>query len=753
MPESGLIKQFDLREERIEILQRYAKLLRAWRYPKDKKDRQLVRKALNLAVDAHQDMRRKSGEPYLYHPLEVAHIVASEIGLGTTSIICALLHDVVEDTDYTLGDIEGLFGEEVTRIIDGLTKIKGIFDNSSESTQAENYKKMLLTLSDDARVILIKLADRLHNMRTLDAMSPAKQLKIASETSYLYAPLAHRMGLFSIKSELEDLAMKYMEPEIYQTIRQKLQESEEERNTFIEEFIYPIRKALSEQGMQVEIFGRTKSIYSIWQKMHKKEIPFEEVYDLFAIRIILDTSIDKEKTDCWRIYSILTDFYRPNLDRLRDWISFPKSNGYEALHTTLMSHTGKWVEVQIRTQRMDEIAEKGYAAHWKYKENGTETGLDEWLSRVRELLKGENDDDALDFLSDFKLNLFSDEFFVFTPKGEMKAVPSGSTVLDFAYHIHSEIGHTAIAAKVNLKLTPLSHVLRTGDQVEIITSRKQKPRAEWLKFVRTARAISYIKAAIKEDRRAYFDEGKEKLERLFGQLNLEPSKSLVYQLRKHTGHISLIEMYYDVAHDNIGLKEIKECFGNAERNNWLRIISRPFSRHKAPGRSLADELADKLKESHGELTIEGSRANSSFEVSLCCLPIPGDEIIGFLSPNEPTQLHRNNCPEAVKLMSRFGDRIVKTKWLGVVSDTFLSGIKIKSIDKPGLISDITNIITAQFNLNIRSFNLLSTGEVCEATIMFQVVGLPQLDEVIQHLRKIEGMQRVQRIGFILPETK
>lgn len=747
MPESGLHKQFDLREERIAILKRYALLLRAWRFPKDKKEQQLVRKALNLAVEAHKDMRRKSGEPYIYHPLEVAHIVASEIGLGTTSIICALLHDVVEDTDYTLADIEDLFGEKVAKIIDGLTKIKGIFDFTSESAQAENYKKMLLTLSDDVRVILIKLADRLHNMRTLDAMSPAKQLKIASETTYLYAPLAHRLGLFSIKSELEDLALKYMEPEIYRTVSQKLKESEEERNAFIEEFIHPIRRALTDQGIPYEIFGRTKSIYSIWRKMRKKEIPFEEVYDLFAIRIIIESPLAKEKTDCWRVYSIITDFYRPNLDRLRDWIAFPKSNGYEALHATLMSHTGKWVEVQIRTRRMDEIAEKGYAAHWKYKDNGSESGLDDWLARVRELLEGNTEEDALDFLSDFKLNLFHDEIFIFTPKGDMKTIPGGSTALDFAYHIHSEIGNTAIAAKVNLKLVPLSHVLRTGDQVEIITSRKQKPKAEWLKFVRTAKAISYIKSALKDDRQVYFDAGKDKLERILAQLSIEPTRPVIIQIQRYTGRTNLIDLYFDFAHDLLGMKEVRECFGNPEKNNWFRKISRPFTRQSKPGKSLTEEVEDTIKKNKGDFLIEGSKASSSFDVSPCCLPIPGDEIVGFISPGEPTRLHRSNCPEAVRLMSRFGDRIVKTNWMSNNADVFLSGVKLRSIDRPGLISEIAAVITGQYGLNIKTFNLSSTGEVCDATIMFMVTGTQQLEDTIAHLRKIQGMQRIERIGM------
>ncbi|MBE0641672.1 MAG: bifunctional (p)ppGpp synthetase/guanosine-3',5'-bis(diphosphate) 3'-pyrophosphohydrolase, partial [Bacteroidales bacterium] len=568
MPESGLLLTYDVQEERYEILKRYADLLRTWKTPSDRDDREQVRKALNMALDAHKDMRRRSGEPYIYHPLEVARIVAGEIGLGTTSIVCALLHDVVEDTDHSLEDIERMFGDKVARIIDGLTKIKGIFDQTTESIQAENFKKMLLTLSDDVRVILIKLADRLHNMRTLDSMPAGKQLKIASETTYLYAPLAHRLGLFAIKSELEDLALKYTEPEIFDTIKKKLADTEAQRQEFIEEFIHPIRKALTDKGLTCEIMGRTKSVYSIWQKMKKKEIPFEEVYDLFAVRIILDTPPDQEKYDCWRVYSIITDFYTPNQDRLRDWVSFPKANGYEALHTTVMSHAGKWVEVQIRTQRMDEIAERGYAAHWKYKGSSSESALDDWLNRIRELLQGESEDDALDFLSEFKLNLFTDEIYVFTPKGEMKTLPGGSTALDFAYHIHSQIGSSSIGAKVNYKLVPLSYKLRTGDQVEIITSRKQEPHEEWLKFVVTARARANIKNALKEERRSYLSEGRDKLDKIFSQLGVEDSKLNIYTFQLYTGRRSLIDLYYDLAKDNIGLKEARECFIQGEKVNW-----------------------------------------------------------------------------------------------------------------------------------------------------------------------------------------
>ncbi|HRY98260.1 MAG TPA: RelA/SpoT family protein, partial [Bacteroidales bacterium] len=682
----------------------------------------------------------------IYHPLEVAHIVASEIGLGTTAIVCALLHDVVEDTDYRIEDMTRVFGEKVGRIIDGLTKIKGIFDQTTESIQAENFKKMLLTLSDDVRVILIKLADRLHNMRTLDSMPPGKQLKIASETTYLYAPLAHRLGLFAIKSELEDLALKYTEPEIFATIRRKLEESEAQRQEFIEEFIHPIRKALQEKGLVYEIMGRTKSVYSIWQKMKKKEIPFEEVYDLFAVRIVIDTPPDQEKVDCWRVYSIITDFYTPNKDRLRDWVSLPKANGYEALHTTVMSHTGKWVEVQIRTQRMDEIAERGYAAHWKYKGSSGDTALDDWLNRIRELLKGESEEDALDFLSEFKLNLFTDEIYVFTPKGELKTLPGGATALDFAYHIHSQIGSASIGAKVNYKLVPLSHPLRTGDQVEIITSRKQEPHEEWLKFVVTARARANIKNALKEERRRHFTEGRARLEKLFAQLEVEDSKLNIYTFQLYTGRRSLIDLYYDLAKDNIGLKEARECFSQNEKTNWFRRISRPFARRQGVSKSLSEVIRTKLEDKPTDVVIEGGIDASVYEISSCCYPIPGDDVIGVVDYNGPTQLHRSGCPEAIQLMSKYGNRIVKAKWTNNEPVAFLTGIKVTGIDKPGLIIDITRIITEQHSLNIRAFNMSSKGEVMEGTITLLVFNTLQLQEILQSIQQIQGIRRAARLA-------
>lgn len=546
----------DLEAEKKEIIKRYRALLRACKPTLQKGDKKLIRKAFVTSMEAHKEMRRKSGEPYIYHPLAVARICAEEIGLGTTSIVCALLHDTVEDTDLTLEDISRDFGPKCAHIIDGLTKISGVFDHSS-SLQAENFRKMLLTLADDVRVILIKLADRLHNMRTMEHMPREKQLKVSSETIYLYAPLAHRLGLYAIKSELEDLSMKYTETATYKFIAQKLRETKAERRRFIREFIEPLKKALADQQLEAEVVGRPKSIHSIWTKMKKKGIPFEEVYDLFAIRIILDSEPENEKSDCWKAYSLVTDFYHPNPDRLRDWISSPKGNGYESLHTTVMGPKGRWVEVQIRTRRMNEIAEKGFAAHWKYKESTTDSGLDHWIQKVRETLSNP-ETNALDFIDEFKMNLFSDEVFVFTPKGQLVKLPNNATALDFAFEIHTDIGARCIGAKVNHKLVPLSYQLQNGDQIEIITSGKQKPKEDWLNIVVTAKAKSKIKASLKEERRKIAEEGKEMLDRKMNALKIPVNSNNLHKIAYFLKLSSIQELYYRFATGKVETKHLKE---------------------------------------------------------------------------------------------------------------------------------------------------------------------------------------------------
>ena len=546
----------DVEAEKKEILKRYRALLRACRRTLEKGDKLLIRKAFDISLEAHKNMRRKSGEPYIYHPIAVAHICAEEIGLGTTSVVCALLHDVVEDTDLTLEDIRRLFGEKEAKIIDGLTKISGVFDQGS-SLQAENFRKMLLTLSDDVRVILIKLADRLHNMRTLESMQRDKQLKIASETLYLYAPLAHRLGLNAIKTEMEDLSLRYTEPTTFFNIEQRLKDTEPERKKFITKFIVPIKEILEEQGLRAKIIGRPKSIFSIHNKIKNKGVPFEEIYDIFAIRIIIDTPMENEKADCWRVYSIVTDFYHPSPDRLRDWISTPKANGYESLHTTVMGPEGKWVEVQIRTERMDELAEKGYAAHWKYKDSANETQLDDWIRKIREILESP-EENALEFLDDFKLNLFAEEIFAFTPKGEMKTLPINATALDFAFEIHTQVGEKCIGAKVNHKLVPISHKLRSGDQIEIITSNKQKPTEDWLNFVVTAKAKTKIKDALREEKRLIADDGKYILQRKLEGMGAAYTPGNIEEIMQFYKLSSQLDLLYKIAIKSIDLKELKD---------------------------------------------------------------------------------------------------------------------------------------------------------------------------------------------------
>ena len=684
----------DEQAEKQEILKRYRALLRACRSSMEKGDRQMIRKAFDMALEAHKDMRRKSGEPYIFHPIAVAQIAAEEIGLGTTSIVCALLHDLVEDTDISLETIEHEFGKKVATIIDGLTKIAGVFDQTS-SIQAENFRKMLLTLADDVRVILIKLADRLHNMRTLESMPRDKQLKISSETAYLYAPLAHRLGLYAIKSELEDLSMKFTEMATYKFIARKLAESKSDRGKFIREFIDPVKKALDDHHLHSDVVGRPKSIHSIWTKMKKKGIPFDEVYDLFAIRIILESQPDQEKADCWKAYSIVTDFYHPNPDRLRDWISSPKGNGYESLHTTVMGPKGKWVEVQIRTERMNEIAEKGFAAHWKYKESSTDNGLDEWVRKVRDMLKNP-ESNALDFLDDFKMNLFSDEIFIFTPKGALIKLPVNSTALDFAFEIHSDIGCKCIGAKVNHKLVPLAHMLQNGDQVEIITSAKQVPKEDWLNIVITAKAKSKIKAALKDERRAIADDGKEILERKMKSLKIPYNSANVHKLSYYFKLNSTQDLFYEVAQGRIELKDLREY-----------LISERVVETKLPEKIENNNFDNLLKSAQkdADLLIGDDLQKLDYKLAPCCNPIPGDDVFGFVSVSDGIKIHRTNCPNAAKLLSSYGYRIVKARWTNQQEIAFLTGIRVKGIDDVGVINNITKIISNDFKVNIRSITV------------------------------------------------
>ena len=734
----------DQEAERKEILRRYRMLLKVYQPDTQVRNVRGIHKAFLLALDAHKDMRRKTGEPYIYHPLEVARIIVSEIGLGETAVICALLHDVVEDSDYSLEYIEKQFGSDIARIIDALTKVKEISDNSNPSRQAENFKKMLLTLSVDPRVMLIKLADRLHNMRTLESMRSDKQLKIASETLYIFAPLAHRLGLYAIKSEMEDLALKFTEPEVYAAIVSKLQATSNERNRFITQFITPIRKVLSEQGIKADINGREKSVYSILKKMREKEIPFEEVYDIFAIRIVIDSEIINEKFDCWKVYSILTDHYPPKQNRLRDWVSTPKANGYESLHVTVMSQTGQWVEIQIRTQRMHEIAEKGIAAHWKYKEklSGNDTGLDRWLVRIGELLAN-SEYEPLAFLDEFKLNLFADEIFVFTPKGEMRTLPSNATALDFAYSIHTEVGNKCIGAKVNHKLVPLNTLLKNGDQIEVITSKMQRPKEEWYDYLVTARAKTILRNSIKEYKKEFLNQGKEVLENLCRELGIEPGRTLESQLQDFMHIPSQIEFYYRIAKGEIGLKEIRLCVGQAEKLGWLKGIKLPFSLFRSTENNLNKNNNKKPKTEE----VSGNEIKIGYEVAKCCFPIPGDEVVGF-HINDKIIIHRTSCTEALSLASRYGDKIEAIDWTRLEATTFICGLNITGIDAPGLLYEMGKVITDQYHLNIRSFHIDSTGEVYEAWVILYIPSTDKLVDLILSLKKIGGIEKVNRINHL-----
>ncbi|WP_270087017.1 RelA/SpoT family protein [Sphingobacterium sp. SYP-B4668] len=725
----------DIEAENKEIRKRYRDLLRACKPTLQRGDKQEIRKAFDLALESHKEMRRKSGEPYIFHPIAVAKIAADEIGLGTTSIVCALLHDVVEDTAITLTEIEEQFGKKVARIIDGLTKISGIFDPNS-SMQAENFRKMLLTLADDVRVILIKLADRLHNMRTMEFMARDKQLKIASETSYLYAPLAHRLGLYAIKSELEDLSMKYTDPDTYKFIAKKLNEKKAERERFISDFIGPVNEILEEQGIKAEIFGRPKSIHSIWNKMRKKSIPFEEVYDLFAIRVIIDTPYEKEKTECWKAYSIVTDLYRPNPDRLRDWISSPKGNGYESLHTTVMGPRGQWVEVQIRTKRMNEIAEKGFAAHWKYKESNSDSGLDLWIRKVRDILSSA-DTNALDFVDDFKMNLFSDEIFIFTPKGTLIQLPHDATALDFAFEIHSDIGATCIGAKVNHKLVPLSHKLQNGDQVEIITSSKQTPKEDWLNFVVTAKAKSKIRSSLKEEKRRVAEDGKEILERKLKSLKITYNTDNINKISNYFKFPSSQELFYNVAKGLIDIKNLREY---AVSEKVIDTSQSQFNSH-------ISGLVEKInKKDLDTLLIGDDLQKIDYTLAPCCNPIPGDDVFGFLTVNDGIKIHRTSCPNASKLMANYGYRILKANWSSSTSNNvaFLTGLRIVGIDDVGLVNKITTVISQEFKVNIRSLSISSNEGIFEGNIMVFVNDTDQLENLIKNLRNINGITGVTR---------
>lgn len=732
-------KVFDEEKERAEILKAYKGLLRASKSIRDKEDTKLIRKAFNVAVDAHKDMRRKSGEPYIYHPIAVARICVEEMGLGTRAIVCALLHDTVEDTHITLQDIEDLFGLKARQIINGLTKIPEVFDDNI-SIQAENFRKLILTISDDLRVAFIKIADRLHNMRTLDSMRPDKQLKIASETEFLYTPLAHRMGFNAIKNEFEDIIFKYKEPAIYHQLESKLEKTAAVRNRFIRQFTNPIKEAIEAEGFDFRIKARTKSIPSIFKKIQNKNVSFDEIYDIFAIRIIFDTPMEKEKADAWKIYSIVTDFYQPNPDRLRDWISIPKANGYESLHTTVMSPTGKWVEVQIRSKRMDEIAEKGYAAHWKYKENQTaESTFDRWVGEVRELLENP-EADAEEFINEFKLNLFSDEIFIFTPKGDLRVLPKDSTTLDFAFDIHTDIGLSCIGAKVNGKLMPLSHVLKSGDQVEILRSNKQKPKEDWLKFVGTARAKSKIKSALKEEQKRIASDGKEILKRKFNQMKVNFVGENIQVVERFFGiKGGAIELYFQIAKGKLNLSDLREL--TIQGKNFAQ----PKVRRKEVNRNEFDSIISAVDAKKDTIVIGDDFKELDYKLANCCNPIPGDSVFGFITVSEGIKIHRTNCPNATQLMSNYAYRILKARWKNDRIRERLCGLIITGIDDLGIVNRITNIISTQHEINMKSIGFESNDGIFEGKIMLYVYDTEHLDELILKFEQIDGVKSVERI--------
>jgi GTP diphosphokinase / guanosine-3',5'-bis(diphosphate) 3'-diphosphatase len=738
-------------EEIRDINARFNDLLSYCTHITEPEDIKLIHKAFHLANEAHGNMRRKSGEPYIIHPISVSKIVVHEIGLGAKSIISALLHDVVEDTEYSLDDIRLNFGDRIAVIIDGLTKISGVFDKKS-SMQIENFRKLLLTLSDDVRVILIKLADRLDNMRTLDSLPRHKQLKIAGETNFLFAPLAHRLGLYTIKTELEDLALKYQNPKNYNEILQKIKDSEKKRQLFINRFSLPIIDKLNEHNIKYDINGRPKSIYSIFSKMEMKKVKFEEIYDLFAIRIVFEPNPSiPEKVQCWNIYSLVTDIYMPKPERIRDWVSTPKANGYEALHGTVMGPTGKWVEVQIRTTRMNDIAERGFAAHWKYKSNGqTESELEKWIKRIRELLDSPNSD-ALEFIDEFKMNLFSSEILVFTPKGRIVTLPKDATVIDFAYEIHTEVGNKAIGAKVNQKLVPLTHSLSSGDQVEVLTSDSQRTQREWLEYAITAKAKSSIKNSLKAENKIRVEAGMKILEEKLKELNLHPNSRIIKKLLDGYDTANKDDLYMKIGGGIITLENIKKILRKNTKNKWIRYWELTYSKSIQRSKKQNDQpkTAPALDLAKPMIIREGiDEPGKNYRIAKCCNPIPGDEIVGYKSPNETIIIHSSKCPTATKLMSSHGNLIVSTRWTSHKILSFLAGISIKGIDKIGIVNSITNVISHDLNANIRKIAVETHDGIFEGSIELYVHDTKHLNNLIMNLFKINGVVSVNRIEAV-----
>ncbi|SCY07694.1 GTP pyrophosphokinase [Nonlabens sp. Hel1_33_55] len=727
-----------VKEENKRIAKEYKELLKISYQALSSDDKKLIRKAFDIAVDAHAPQRRKSGEAYIFHPIAVAKIVAKQIGLDATAIAAALLHDVVEDTQYTLADIEELFNPTIARIVDGLTKIMHLKNDADISSQAENFRKMLLTLNDDVRVIIIKIADRLHNMQTMDSMPPAKQVKIASETLYIYAPIAHRLGLYNIKTELEDLGLKYTEPEVFQDIQTSIKESKEQQDEYIRQFSSIIDDSLHKEGLEYYIKGRPKSVFSIRRKMLKQNVSFDEVYDKFAVRIVFRSDRANEKFLAWKIYSVVTDHFRPNPVRLRDWISSPKSTGYEALHITVMGPDGRWVEVQIRSERMHEIAEKGYAAHYKYKQGNEEDGLDEWLNRLQEALEN-SESNAIDFVEQFKLNLYSKEIFVFTPKGELKSLPKGATPLDFAFAIHTEVGLHTRGARVNGKLVPLSHTLNSGDQVDVITSDNQKPTKNWLDYATTARARSKIKSALKEDQKDIAAEGKVILTRKLKSQKIKLDENTVNEMVTYFKMKTSQDLFYRVGSGNIDNKMIKE-YANS-RSNALYSFFKSKMRKKEENTDLYKE---EVTQNYDELVFGKEQATLDYTLSKCCNPIPGDSVFGFTTVSEGIKVHKNNCPNAISLQSKYAYRIISAKWIDSSQKEHRADLKLEGIDRMGLVQQITQLISENMHVNIRNISFTSDDGVFKGQITVVVPNINMLTKLMQNLNKINGIDKVTR---------
>ena len=735
-----------IEEENKEIASRYKDLLKGTYEILSVTDKKLIRKAFEIAVDAHSNQRRKTGEPYIFHPIAVAKIVAMEIGLGATSIAAALLHDVVEDTEYTLDDMEQLFGETVARIVNGLTKISRLNKEQDASIQAENFRKMLLTLNDDVRVILIKIADRLHNMQTMDAMPAHKQVKIASETLYIYAPLAHRLGLYNIKTELEDLGLKYTEPEVYNDIITKIKESKEEQQKYLETFAETLKMGLDKENFTYDIKGRFKSIYSIRRKMRKQNVTFEEVYDKYAIRIIYAPTSDDDKFDAWKIYTIVTDYFKPNPTRLRDWISQPKTTGYEALHITVVGPDAQWVEVQIRSSRMNEIAERGYAAHFKYKQGenkNPENGLESWLNRLKESLENQSLN-AVDFVEEFKLNLYSKEIYVFTPKGELKSLPKDASALDFAFTVHTDVGLKCRGAKVNGKLVPLSHTLKSGDQIEVITTANNKPNARWLDFVITARAKTKIRAALKDEEKEIAEEGKAILARKLRHLKIPYNEKTINELVSFFKIRTSFDLFFRIGNGAIDNKNLKSFV--AQRNSTILNFFKTKLRRAPSGKEMIE--TDEVSNSYDALVFGREEEKLDYTLSKCCAPIPGDTVFGFLTINEGIKIHKKNCPNAISLQSNYAYRIMRAKWIDSTKQDFNVILHISGVDNQGIINDLSRIISNNMGVFINSINIAGNEGVFDGKISLSVKNSTQLNKLMKSIQKVDGVKKVERVNSL-----